>query len=383
MAIHKIKTTVNATVVADKSHDTWLVTDSGRVDAIGVGINADGPQKGREIIVEGEVYGTSWGITFGDMTAEGGGRVLVEKGGIVGSVNGAILSRGNDQQVVNHGTIGGAEGIHSMGKRLEVINTGTFDASDAGVYIDSGSARIVNNGDMFGAAAVRADEAGAGRVVVVNNGLMDTTEFSLSLLSDAGHVIRNRGEITSSIHGGDGRDRFINDGGTVGGTVDLRGGNDLYIVDRTNIDIAEGSNDGYDTVKSSADFTLYYAIEKLVLTGKKDVDGAGGGDDNTIIGNAGNNRLDGDGGNDILKGGAGADVFIFKYHGGQDEILDFQAGQDQVDLSDFSGLGIDSFADIKAASANKGGDLLITIGSEELLIHDYSRSDLHKADFII
>jgi Ca2+-binding RTX toxin-like protein len=385
MAVHKIKTTLNETVLANKPNDTWLVTANGKIDTLNIGINADGPQKGREIVVAGEVYGIDWGITFGDATGKGGGKILIEKDGILGSsTGGAIRSYGNDQTVINHGTIEAINGIHSTGKRLEVVNTGTFDTSNGGIHIASGSARIVNNGDMFGEAAVySASDAGQGRIVVINNGLIETEKTGIQLHSEGNHLIKNTGNITNGVTSGDGRDRFINDGGKVGGEVDLGGGNDTYIIDRTSVQAAESDNDGKDTVKASVDYTIGDYIEKLILTGSKNIDGSGNDQDNRLFGNSGNNKLDGDGGNDILKGAAGADVFIFSYHGGQDRIVDFHAGQDTIDLRGFNTYGIDSFADLKAAASNQNGNLLITVGSEELLIHDYSKADLDKADFLI
>lgn len=384
MAIHKIKSNVATTVVADNANDTWLVTATGNIDTLTTGIDADGPAEGREIIVEGRVHGFNWGITFGDMSREGGGSIVVEKGGEVSSDNGAILSRGDDQTIVNRGLIEADDAITSHGRRLFVKNEGTIDGANTAIYLAEGSGRIVNNGDMLGEAAVYlASGGGSGRVVVINNGLMDTTKGAIQLLNDGGHLIVNHGLIKTDVAGGGGRDRFVNDGGNVKGGVNLQDGNDTYVVDRSDIDIDEGSYTGNDTVKTSVDFTLSDSIEKLVLTGNADIDGAGGSGDNRIFGNSGNNRIDGAGGDDLLKGAGGRDVFVFSYHGLSDEILDFESGTDRIDMRGWDGYGLENFQDVKTNSTQMGKDLLISLGgSDDLLIHDFDKSDLDKGDFI-
>lgn len=383
MTVHKIKNSVVTTVTADTANDTWLVTKSGAIDTLTTGINAGSDKDGREIIVQGHVYGVNYGIIFG-LAGEGAGHIVVEKGGDVGSANTAVLSQGDGQKIVVDGRITAMDGVVSYGAGANFVNNGKFDVSNAGVQFANGGGRFVNNGEMFAEAAVAAQDGIVdGRIVVINNGLMETTKGAIQLNTDGGHVIKNTGTIKSYLSGGDGRDRFINDGGKVTGDIDLRDGNDLYVVDRSGLKVTEQSNYGTDTVRASADFTLGDNIEKLILTGKADIHAAGSSDDNRIQGNSGDNRIDGWGGDDLLMGRDGADIFVFSYHGGSDEILDFKGSQDRIDMRGWSSYGLENFADVKAKAVQMGDDLLLSNGgSDDLLIHDFSKSDLDKADFI-
>lgn len=89
-----------------------------------------------------------------------------------------------------------------------------------------------------------------------------------------------------------------------------RAGNDIYIVDDTGDTVTEAANEGLDTVRSSASFTLGANVEALLLTGAANIDGTGSGGANTITGNSGDNSLDGGAGLDKLAGGAGNDTYI-------------------------------------------------------------------------
>ena len=375
LATHTIKNSVSTTVIANKANDTWHVTASGAIDTLTVGIDAGSVRDGRAIIVEGHVFGAA---------GEGAGRILIEKGGDVAADGVAILSRGDGQKIVNNGKVEAVDAIVSQGSRADFVNNGTIDGANTGIYLENGGGRIVNNGKMYGEAAIyAADGLVNGRITVINNGLMETTKGAIQLLTDGGHLIRNTGTINADVFGGDGRDRFINDGGKVTGSVDLGEGNDIYVVDRGNIHAREQNGGGIDTVRASASYTLGDYIEKLVLTGKAGIDGTGNTWDNRIQGNAGNNRIDGGGGDDLLKGAGGADVFVFSYHGLSDEILDFRSGQDRIDMRGWAGYGLESFNDVKLHATEVGGDLLISLGgSDDLLIHNFAKADLAKADFI-
>jgi Ca2+-binding RTX toxin-like protein len=70
-----------------------------------------------------------------------------------------------------------------------------------------------------------------------------------------------------------------------------------------------------------------------------------GGGNNTLHGGAGNDRLVAGPGFNQLWGGAGADVFVFRPGGGSDRIMDFQRGQDKIDLSAYPMLhALDGFS---------------------------------------
>jgi len=83
---------------------------------------------------------------------------------------------------------------------------------------------------------------------------------------------------------------------------------DSYTVTRLGDVIVEAAGGGVDTVYTAMNYTLPVNVEKLVLTGAGDQNGAGNASANTITGTASNNLLRGLAGNDRLIGGAGADT---------------------------------------------------------------------------
>ena len=111
-------------------------------------------------------------------------------------------------------------------------------------------------------------------------------------------------------------------GNTAANTLDGRGGADtmsggdgadIYVVD-DGADIIVETNataaGGIDLVRSSVSFVLGANLDKLTLTGAGNIDGAGNGLNNTLLGNEGNNRLDGGAGGDAMTGGKGNDTYI-------------------------------------------------------------------------
>ena len=124
-------------------------------------------------------------------------------------------------------------------------------------------------------------------------------------------------------------------------------GDDVYYVDKTGskVDlVVEGATSGYDTVYSSAGYTLGANVEELHLIGDGDLEGHGNALANMVIGSAGDNRLYGEGGNDLLLDDAGNDLLD---GGAGDDVLDGGAGNDTL----VGGAGNDVF--VHAAG---GGD---------------------------
>lgn len=125
------------------------------------------------------------------------------------------------------------------------------------------------------------------------------------------------GDGWDTINGGAGWDTLIGgwgddllDGGT--GVDFMAGGgeDDTYMVDNSGDVVYEAENAGYDTVLSSASYTLSGEVEKLELTGNKAINGTGNDLNNRILGNSAANTLNGGLGDDILDGGTGADLLI-------------------------------------------------------------------------
>jgi Ca2+-binding RTX toxin-like protein len=135
------------------------------------------------------------------------------------------------------------------------------------------------------------------------------------------------------------------DGGTEGDLMNGGAGNDRYIVDNQGDFLSESTNEGFDVVESSVDFTLGANFENLTLLGTA-VAGTGNDLSNVLTGNAANNTLSGGQGNDDLIGGVGSDVLTggegldrFTYgvgstvETGTDTITDFVRNTDLIVLS--------------------------------------------------
>ena len=83
---------------------------------------------------------------------------------------------------------------------------------------------------------------------------------------------------------------------------------EVHVVNDSSDVVIETVDGGWDTIRSSVNFTLSQHVERLVLTGIANLNGRGNADDNRMIGNAGDNTLEGFNGDDSLAGGDGNDV---------------------------------------------------------------------------
>ena len=137
--------------------------------------------------------------------------------------------------------------------------------------------------------------------------------------------------------------------------IDTQGGN-------TEIDLPGSGSltlDGYTTDLEDDDFIFHSSAingtsgsntlrgdrrgnEIKAGAGNDKVFGNGGEDtlygeagDDEMYGGADDDTLNGGAGDDILDGGPGADTFVFEPGSGNDYIMDFQSGEDQIDLSMF------------------------------------------------
>jgi Ca2+-binding RTX toxin-like protein len=144
----------------------------------------------------------------------------------------------------------------------------------------------------------------------VGNDLLNGDAGADTLLGGSGHDKLNGGADNDRLDGGAGNDTL--DGVTGADTLIGGDGNDIYVVDSGRDLVIEqsGRTSGDDWVKSSVDYTLPLNVEKLTLTGLKNLVGTGNDGNNSIIGNSGDNLLDGKNGFDRLEGGDGDDTLI-------------------------------------------------------------------------
>jgi Ca2+-binding RTX toxin-like protein len=138
-----------------------------------------------------------------------------------------------------------------------------------------------------------------------------------SLTGDAGpNTIYFAGTQAVRLTGGGGDDALtggggadILDGGSGADTLAGGSGNDIYIADVLDT-ITEAANEGIDTVRIGASYTLDRNIENAVLTGSGNYNLSGNSLGNLLTGNTGSNVLNGGAGADTMAGGAGDDTYI-------------------------------------------------------------------------
>lgn len=296
----------------------------------------------------------------------------------------------------------------------EVNGADAIFASD-GVSLDTLNifGKVIQTGDGF--AAIRTDaenmtiniQKGAvvsgdtgiysegfepgSRLTITINGKLDAGSGNAIETADSKEVIDNNGTIVGNIYLGSGADIFDNRDGKLTKNVHGGAGDDTLIVDDAKNKLIEnGGSEGYDTVKSSVNYTLSENVEKLVLLGKANLIGRGNNDQSDLYGNIGNNKLfgldggdtlDGKKGNDQLTGGDGFDTFVFKTGYRHDTIMDFNPIEDKLDLRKWN--AIHDLGDIADHASSKQGDLYITVGNDVLRINDTKLNELTDDNVMI
>ena len=156
------------------------------------------------------------------------------------------------------------------------------------------------------------------------------------------------------LSGGDGDDTLS--GGTGENTLYGDGGNDT-LSGGADFDFLSGG-DGNDTLSGGAgDDILDGGVGSDFLSGN------GGGD--TLDGGGGDDVLIGGAGFDFLFGGEGEDVFVFDQFEDVDTILDFEKGQDRIDLEAFG---------ITFAELDDNSDGVLNLEDEAVISTDDGRS---------
>jgi Ca2+-binding RTX toxin-like protein len=267
---------------------------------------------------------------FTAMSLNGAGDEVVNEGVIVGTGSNGITF-GVDSVVTlrNDGL------IYAEGKGVEVAsssaggliyNSGRIESGDSGIYVSTGQAFTTR---IFSSGAIQADtnavEEQAGALRLLNSGVM----LGSVELADAGDLVRNLG--------------------TIYGTVDLAGGDDIF------------------NGRSGAVETSVGGAAGVVSGGLGNDQLAGGGADDILHGDGGRDTLSGLGGNDELRGGtngdqlaggAGADRFVYT------TVLDSSPFRPDT-VADFSHAQVDliDLSVIDANAAVAGNQAFIFIGA--------------------
>lgn len=180
------------------------------------------------------------------------------------------------------------------------------------------------------------------------------------------------------VFGGSGRDMLLGNKGKdfvwgEGGADEIRGGKGQ--------DELSGGN-GDDTISGGqhAD-TVSGGSGDDVLNGGKSADVINGDDGMDVL-NGGKNAdvLNGGSGNDTLDGGKGADTFVFETGTDMDTIVDFEAGEDLIDLSDYGFASVAEFED--AISSDADGTTIDLGNGDSVLLAGQTGLVLTDADFI-
>jgi Ca2+-binding RTX toxin-like protein len=245
--------------------------------------------------------------------------------------------RGNEKANMLHGaggddTLDGGAGADSMAGGVGNDNYVVDDAGDRIVETRAGGADKVYTSLTWALGAHQED------LVLTGDAAIDGTGNNLN------NVITGNGAANTLLGGGR-ADTLI------GGD-----GNDLYLIDATDVLIEQAGGDN-DTVVANATFALPDHIEVLRFNGTANVRGDGNAENNFMLGNVGNNRLLGYDGNDTLNGGIGNDTL----QGG--EGADSLVGGEGFDRLD-GGNGDDTYllvdADQVIELANAGIDTVLS-----------------------
>ena len=428
MAKHVIKKDQMTTVEVTEGNSQWIVetgvTLSGAPALLNEGFDDV------SFVIGGKLVTTGDGIVSYEKADD---KLAVNTSVIVG-VNGSvtagdegILMGGDSASVKNRGLVQ-AEGtaIGGFGADLTIENSGeVISESNAAIGIVGGDNFSIRNDGLLRGAEMNAAitiMGGYGTLVNGKEGIIDGYVFFSSALGDTS--VTNRGTIagdTTAVVLGTGADYLVNRGEIFGGislgagddvadlckgiltnsVVEGGDGDDLFIIDRSDIQIVELSGGGGDFIRTTVSYALGNLdtddIETLSATGRKDIDLGGNDLSNTVIGNVGDNAISGGGGvdhlsglegRDLLTGGTGNDFFQFAKKCGVDTITDFSLSEDDIYLTHIA--GIDDFGDVQSRMSSvdfdKDGDLDTVInlgGGNRIRLTDIAQDDLQFNDFAV
>ena len=172
----------------------------------------------------------------------------------------------------------------------------------------------------------------------------------------------------------------------------LRGQGDFTVTGNAGANVIYGGGGDETMYGGAANDQLYGEAGQDVLYGGTEADklwgGAGqdslygGTGDDQLLGGEGDDYLRAGGGRDQAFGGAGADVFDFRLGDGQLQIRDMQAGTDLIRVEGLA--GITSLAELQGAAVVQEieGQVRLTIGTDQLVIHGYTNAQLTADMFL-
>lgn len=339
--------------------------------------------------------------------------ITIERNGFSAGNNGAQIT-GLNTSFANHGLVEGLNHALLDNSQVSAIdNTGSMFGNQYGVLLGESSERqsftITNDGLIGGGFGGISTSAARGTMFFGEDSRVVGEDYGIQAFTQVGGrtEVENHGLIkgdeTAAYNGWTGVDTFVNYG-TVRGHVFLEGGNDVfierdgkvigaveagmgddtYVVLSSKTRVREVVDQGYDTVRTAANYYLqnHGEIEKLILTGTQNVSGFGNEYENTIVGNRANNKLDGGDDTDMLTGGRGRDTFMFQSDLATDYITDFENGIDKIQISGFE--GYDSFDDLTLTRVEDNVEIELISGEfgEVIVVEGTRLNQLDASDFI-
>ena len=186
---------------------------------------------------------------------------------------------------------------------------------------------------------------------------------------DSDNIVDGTGE-ADTLTGGEEDDVLM---GRAGDDTLSGGAGDDWIIGGSGDDTLSGDAGDDALLGGSGDDTLSGGAGDDLLHGST-------GDDD-LSGGAGRDTLIGDAGDDTLTGGAGADTFVYIPGGGNDTIEDFTDGEDNIDLTTFT--GVTGFADLTITADGDDAEIdLSAHGGGTLRLENVNVSDLDAEDFL-
>ncbi|MCX7588385.1 Ig-like domain-containing protein [Phenylobacterium sp. 58.2.17] len=189
-------------------------------------------------------------------------------------------------------------------------------------------------------------------------------------VAGAGGADLIQGNIGNDTLSGGGGDDIVR-GGQDNDFVHGNTGADQLFGDLGNDSVFGGQGDDFVQGGAGGDYVIGDLGRDTVLGGQ-------GAD--TVVGGAGDDYLSGDLGDDVLLGGAGADLFNFRAGSGRDVVMDFSRAEgdriaiSSADAADFAALSSKLVAD--------GGDTIINLDGQTIVLAGVAKSALSAADFV-
>jgi Ca2+-binding RTX toxin-like protein len=323
----------------------------------------------------GVIFGQTGGISLSVAAGATGSNTVNNQGSIMSLDGIGIEVSYSNNTITNTGTIIANEGIvvgTSTANSNKVFNAGAVIGTDNGVTVYGDQAVVFNSGTIRTTSTPGPGIIGNGgspAVTLISSSLGKTELQNLGTIESKGKavvgqlgadLITNQGTIIGSVELNGGNDLYDGRGGTVTGKIELGSGDDTLLGGNgsesvkgdTGNDLLDGGRgndvlDGGDAIDTAVFSGAAGATVNLTLGGPQNTrygmdtllaieNLIGGSGADRFIGSGASNMLTGGLGNDKLTGGSGADTFVFNAKlsakKNVDTITDFKRVDDSFQL---------------------------------------------------